>query len=139
MKSKANFILFFVWINCFAQDQNTSTPVNPALLREIISQGHLANNLIYTYSDWCAPCVKEFPRVIDFCKTNNVGLYIIVLSKEGNADLSKLEAKFEKKYSLVSPNLFNFKYDKQYLNLKTKNNFKNYQAVFFFKFCFQFA
>lgn len=129
MKTSIHLILFFfTCISCYAQVESSWTTITPERLREKITEGHTQNNLIYTYSDWCAPCVKEFPNVIDFCKANNVGLYIIVLSKDGNADLNKLELKFAKKYNLTSPKLFNFQFKKQFLDSKTKNNFKGYQA-----------
>ena len=93
MKKAIHLILFYICINCYAQDKSSVRTISPELLREKISKGQTENNLIYTYSDWCAPCIKEFPKVIDFCKANNVGLYIIVLSKSGNTDLHKLELK----------------------------------------------
>ena len=128
MKKAIHLILFYICINCYAQDKSSVRTISPELLREKISKGQTENNLIYTYSDWCAPCIKEFPKVIDFCKANNVGLYIIVLSKSGNTDLNKLELKLENKYKLISPELFNFQYKEEYIEKKTKNNFKGYQA-----------
>ena len=128
MKKAIQLIFFFICISCYAQDKSSERTISPELLREKTSKGQTENNLIYTYSDWCAPSVKEFPKLIDSCKSKNVGLYIIVLSKSGNTDLNKLELKLENKYKLSSPELFNFRYKEEYIDKKTKNNFKGYQA-----------
>lgn len=42
--------------------------------------------------------------------------------------MNKLELKLENKYKLISPELFNFQYKEEYIDKKTKNNFKGYQA-----------
>lgn len=124
-----SLLLLLLFSNILSSQETTvSEPITPLGLKERIIQKHAKNNLIYTYADWCAPCIAQFPKVINFCKANNVELYIIVLSKKANENLDQLQTKFKTKYDLNSDNVFNYKHNESFYTNKTKNRFKNYQA-----------
>lgn len=106
---------------------NEDYKISPASLKNLIIKNGVKNNIIYTYTDWCSPCIKEFPNVLNFCKKNNCKLYIIVLSKDGNADLNKYQEKLKKKYNCTDQ-LYNFSFNKEISNQLKKSNYRNYQA-----------
>ena len=92
-------------------------------LKEIIIKNNYKNNIVYTYTAWCSPCVKEFPNIIEFCKKNSCKLYILILSKDGNADLEKYKKIFKEKYNF-NDLIYNYSYDKKTSEgLKKSNNF----------------
>ena len=104
-----------------------SNKVSVLQLKEIIKKSNKEFNLIYTYVDWCAPCVKEFPTVIKYCKQNNINLFIIIQSKEGTVNLAKFKDKFKEKYNFEG-NLYNFSFDKALVKTVKKSNYRNYQV-----------
>jgi thiol-disulfide isomerase/thioredoxin len=93
-----NFLCFISSITFFLNsDINDNSKLTPVSLKNLITENGAKNNIIYTYTDWCAPCIKEFPDVLKFCEKNNCKLYIIILSKDGNANLNKYQEKLLKK------------------------------------------
>lgn len=126
MKNIAFFL--FLSFNLCSNDGNAQRKVAPAELKEYITESGNNFSMIYTYTDWCAPCVKEFPIIINFCNENKIKLYVMVLSKDGNVDLVKFSEKFKKKYN-YNDTLYNFKYFPELIkNVNKKSNYKNYQT-----------
>ena len=101
--------------------------VPPSTLKSLIKENGKTNNIVYTYTDWCSPCIKEFPNVLNFFKENNCKLYIIVLSKDGNADLNKYKEKLKKKYN-CNEQLYSFSFSQEFSKGLRKLNYRNYQA-----------
>lgn len=59
--------------------------------------------LINFWASWCAPCVKEFPHLIDAAKKNKDNLVLIALSADTSEDAIK---KFIRTRSINAPNIF---------------------------------
>lgn len=123
------FIMLFCLNYGFTNSQSTKVEdkVTANQLKEIIKKSNKEFNIIYTYTDWCSPCVKEFPNVIKFCQVNNINLYIIILSKDGNADLQKFKNKFKEKYNFEGY-LFNYSFGEIIVKTVKKSNYKNFQG-----------
>lgn len=119
------FLLILISINF---ESTTKNKVTPSELKKIITKSNSDFNIIYTYTDWCSPCVKEFPIFLQFCKENKVTPFIIILSKDGNADLDKFKLKFNKKYSFNSDYIFNYSFRSDIVKSLKKSNYKNYQG-----------
>lgn len=58
------FIMLFCLNYGFTNSQNTKVEdkVTENEIIEIIKNSNKEFSIIYTYTDWCAPCVKEFPK-----------------------------------------------------------------------------
>lgn len=115
-------VLFFSLLNPSDDDK-----VSPKELKSIISNSKYEFNIVYVYTDWCSPCVEEFPNVLKLCKENDINIHIIILSKEGNANLIKFKEKFKKKYNFTEP-IYNYSYDESIVKTLKKSNYRNFQA-----------
>ncbi len=62
-------------------------------------------SLFYTFAEWCSPCRKNMPKIIDLAKKNDIALYFLIISRETFFDEIDIAVDFIKE-KIEEPNIY---------------------------------